>query len=118
MSLLVFLLAATLAPSQAPDETAPAPAPTVSAGTAAPAIDSGLQAFRKKRFREAEIAFRRAVEAEPSNAAAHFYLGYTYYKMGEPTRRLNPDKQKAVQEFNRAFELDPQFRPVWGTGKK
>ncbi len=120
MSLLAFLLAATMAPVQAPQEppaAAPAPAPAA-ADNAGAAIDSGLKAFRQHRLREAEIAFRRAVEAEPSNPAAHFYLGYTYYKMGEPTRRLTPDKQKAAQEFARAFELDPQFKPVWGGGKK
>jgi len=70
------------------------------------------------RFAKAEIEFRKAVEAEPQSAAANFYLGYTYYKMGERGRRLNSEKQKAKELFAKAFELDPQFRPVWGSRAK
>ena len=54
----------------------------------------------------------------PQSAAAHFYLAYTYYKIAEPTKRLTPDKQKAKEEFARAFELDPGFKPDWGPRKK
>src|SRR6266571_9359669 len=88
--------------------TAGAPAPP------ATPIDAGLKAFAQHRFSVAEAEFRKAVEADPNSAAAHFYLGYTYYKMGEPTLRMDPNKEKAKTEFAKAFELDPQFKPVWG----
>ena len=35
--------------------------------------------------------------------------------MGEPTRRMNDNKERAKQEFEKAFELDPLFKPVWGS---
>ena len=54
---------------------------------------------------------------EPQSAAAAFYLGYTYYKIAEPTRRLTPNKQKALELFDKAFELDPAFTPVWQSKK-
>ena len=36
-------------------------------------IDAGLTAFKKRRFAQAETAFRKAMEADPQSAAAHAY---------------------------------------------
>jgi tetratricopeptide (TPR) repeat protein len=126
MTLAAFLLAAALAPAQAPpvaQEPAAEPKPAEAAApadTAAPAgaaqeyIDAGLKAFKRRRFAAAQADFQKAVDADPQSAAATFYLGYTYYKIAEPTRRLTPGKKKAAELFAKAFELDPAFRPVWG----
>ena len=76
-------------------------------------IERGLRFYRQLHFQAARQEFEKAVAADPSNAAAHFYLGYTLYKIGEPTRRLTPEKQQAREEFARCFELDQSFRPVW-----
>ena len=100
-------------------QSAPAtdPRPRVTSSEEQPAkasfIADGLRFYRKRRFRDARKAFQQAVEADPSDAAAHFYLGYTLYKIGEPTRRMTPEKVEARQEFARCFELDPTFRPTW-----
>ena len=143
MTLAAFLLAAALAPSQAatvdasapqepvaqepaaqqPAAQEPAPeakpaetsAPAPSAGAAQEYIDAGLKAFKRRRFGAAQADFQKAVDADPQNAAATFYLGYTYYKIAEPTRRLTAGKKRAAELFARAFELDPVFKPVWGT---
>jgi len=131
MLLASVLLSAALLP-QAPPPAAPAPqeAPSTSravkstdlpptppaAGT--PYIDAGLAAFHKRRFAAARADFEKAVAADPQSAAAAFYLGYTYYKLGEPSRRMNADKEKAKELFAKAFTLDPTFQPVWGQGKK
>lgn len=76
-------------------------------------LADGLRLYRRRHFREAQRAFEHAVEADPSDAAAHFYLGYTLYKIGEPTRRLTPEKVRSREEFARCFELDQTFRPTW-----
>jgi Flp pilus assembly protein TadD len=89
-------------------------APIAAAQTADDAIDAGIAAFKKRRFAAAEEQFAKAVEAEPNSAAAHFYLGYTIYKRVEPKRPFHPDKQRAADEFAKAFELDPNFTPDWG----
>ena len=47
-------------------------------------------------------------------AVSAFYLGYTHYKLGEPSRRMNADKEKAKELFAKAFSLDPTFTPTWG----
>jgi Tfp pilus assembly protein PilF len=78
-----------------------------------PFIARGLVLYRQLHFRAAQKAFEEAVAADPSNAAAHFYLGYTLYKIAEPTRRLTPEKVQAREEFARCFDLDRSFRPTW-----
>jgi tetratricopeptide (TPR) repeat protein len=123
MLLATVLLSAALAP-QAPAAPPPVPAsPGVTAtempapasgATAAPHLDAGIAAFKKRRFSAARAEFEKAETADPQSAAAAYYLGYTYYKMGEPSRRMNADKQKAKELFAKAFSLDPAFRPTWG----
>ena len=138
MTLAAFLLAAALAPPQAATVDAPAPqepaaqqpaaqepapeatpaeasAPAPSTGAAQEYIDAGLKAFKRRRFGAAQADFQKAVDADPQSAAATFYLGYAYYKIAEPTRRLTAGKKRAAELFAKAFELDPVFKPVWGT---
>ncbi len=98
------------APAQEP---AAKPAPAASAETTGP-LAEGIAAFRKRHFTAARAAFEKAVEADPQSAAAAYYLGYTYYKIGEPSKRMNPNKEKAKELFAKAFSLDPTFRPTWG----
>jgi Tfp pilus assembly protein PilF len=116
--LLAALAAAPQEPTEEPakpaatDEVKSAPMPSASVDAA---ISAGLKAFRRRNFRQAEIQFRTAVDADPQNAAATFYLAYTYYKIAEPKRPFHPEKQKAAELFAKAYGLDPTFRPVWGT---
>jgi tetratricopeptide (TPR) repeat protein len=83
-------------------------------GPAAVAIAAGQAAFKKRRFRAAQADFEKAAAADPQSAAAAFYLGYTFYKLGEPSRRMNENKERARELFAKAFTLDPAFRPDWG----
>jgi len=115
MILPALLLSTLLGPlAQEPPATAPAAHSTASVDSH---IDAGLAAFKKKRFRQAEIEFRQAVDADPNNAAATWYLGYTYYKIAEPKRHDSPGKQKAAELFAKAYALDPAFTPVWRSSK-
>jgi tetratricopeptide (TPR) repeat protein len=116
MPLAAVLLVVALNPQDAP----PPPPEAVTAtqmraeSPAAPAIAAGQAAFKKRRFRAAQADFEKAVAADPQSAAAAYYLGYTHYKLGEPSRRLNEHKQQARDLFAKAFSLDPGFRPDWG----
>ena len=80
-------------------------------------IDAGLAAFIRGRFSRARDAFEKAYEADPDSAAAAFYLGYACYKVGEPSARMNADKERARDLFAKAYRLDPAFEPVWGQQK-
>ena len=117
MLMPAMLLVAILGPS--PQD--PAAAPPTQAHVAAPSasasddIHAGLEAFRKRRFTQARSAFERAVAADPQSAAAHYYLGYTIYKIAEPKPHDSPGKKEAAEHFAKAYELDPGFKPVWGS---
>jgi tetratricopeptide (TPR) repeat protein len=119
MLLATVLLSAALA-AQAPPAEPSAPAvgatvaPAAPTGTVAVALDAGIAAFKKRRFAAARADFEKALLADPQSAAAAYYLGYTHYKLGEPSRRMNADKEKARELFAKAFALDPTFRPTWG----
>jgi Tfp pilus assembly protein PilF len=115
MLISAMVLTALLAPApQDPPATAPATAAPSSASVN-DEIQAGLKAFARHRFSAARAAFERAVAADPNSAAAHYYLGYTIYKIAEPKRHDSPGKQEAAAEFAKAYELDPGFKPVWGS---
>ena len=114
MLISAMLLMAALAPAPQ-DPPAPATTAAPSSATASDEIHAGLTAFAKRRFTVARAAFERAVAADPNSAAAHYYLGYTIYKIAEPKRHDSPGKKEAAAEFAKAYELDPAFKPVWGS---
>ena len=64
-------------------------------------------------FTDACACFEQALQANPDDAAATFYLAYTVYKIAEPKRPFHPEKQKAAELFAKAYSLDPNFKPVW-----
>ena len=106
------------APQEPPAAAAQTAAPVATPGAAEAHIEAGLAAFRKRRFGAAEEHFQKAVDADPSSAAATFYLAYTIYKIAEPKRPFHPEKQKAAELFAKAYQLDPQFEPVWAPHRK
>ena len=115
MMLPALLFAAALAPGMQDPAGAPPDPPAVSSSQAE--IDEGLALFKRKRFASAKKHFQAAVDANPSDAAATFYLAYTVYKIAEPKRPFHPEKQQAAELFDKAYELDPNFKPVWAPRK-
>jgi tetratricopeptide (TPR) repeat protein len=122
MPLAAALLLVALSPQDppaAPPTTPPAveAQATPAAGSAEDAIAKGKAAFKKRRFKTAQADFEKALAADPQSAAATFYLGYTHYKMGEPSKRMNDHKAQAKELFAKAFALDPTFTPDWSSTK-
>jgi tetratricopeptide (TPR) repeat protein len=113
MLLATVLLSAALAPQAPPPAAAAAEPPAVTAATD-PYVSAGIAAFKKRRFAAARAEFEKAEAANPQSAAAAYYLGYTFYKLGEPSKRMNANKEKAKELFAKAFQLDPTFTPTWG----
>ena len=109
----LLMPAAQEAVQERAQEQMAAPASEASTMSADSHIDAGLAAFRKRRFAAARKHFQLAVDANPDSAAAHFYLGYTIYKIAEPRRANSPGKQEAAGHFAKAYELDPAFKPTW-----
>jgi tetratricopeptide (TPR) repeat protein len=100
-------------PGAPPAAAAPRPAATPVSIRHHPYL-GGIAAFKKRRFAAARAEFEKAAAADPQSAAAAYYLGYTWYKIGEPSRRMNASKEKAKELFAKAFSLDPAFTPTWG----
>jgi tetratricopeptide (TPR) repeat protein len=115
MLLATVLLSAALAPQAPPPAATAAEPPAATATSAAdPYLSAGIAAFKKRRFAAARAEFEKAEAANPQSAAAAYYLGYTFYKLGEPSHRMNANKEKARELFAKAFQLDPAFTPTWG----
>ena len=114
MMLPVLFVSAVLLGPTPEAQSVPSDATVTESGSAAePFIAKGLDLYKRLRLRAAREEFQKAVDADPENAAAHYYLGYTLYKIGEPTRRLSPEKVQATEQFARCYDLDPTFRPIW-----
>lgn len=116
MMLTMLVVAALSGAAQEAPAAAPPPQATAEAAPTASAdvdIQAGLKAFRKRQFRQAKAAFERAVAADPNSAAAHFYLGYTIYKIAEPRTHDAAAKRESLEHFTEAFRLDPTFKPNW-----
>lgn len=121
MPLAAALLLVALSPQEPPAAPPAAPPQAVvpaASGSAAEAIAAGQAAVRKRRLKAAQADFEKALAADPQSAAANYYLGYTFYKLGEPSRRMNANKEKARELFAKAFSLDPAFTPDWGRPAK
>jgi tetratricopeptide (TPR) repeat protein len=120
--LATFALAQDVPPAAPPaiEPVRPA-APAISSAvdsTAAPgALEAGLKAYKHRQFAQAEAQFQRAVAADPTSAAAAYYLGYAIYKRVEK-HPFHADKARAAKYFDQAFTLDPSFRPDWGKPKR
>lgn len=114
MLLSALLLSAVVVAQEPPAAAAPARATTAATAADTEALAAGLAAFKRRHYRAALAEFEKAEAASPQSAAAAFYLGYTYYKLGEPSRRMNANKEKARELFAKAFSLDPAFKPAWG----
>ncbi|MGE5091227.1 MAG: tetratricopeptide repeat protein, partial [Bacillota bacterium] len=63
----------------------------------------GLVLMEVKRYADAKNAFARAVEAEPTLAAAHYNLSFTLSQLGDFDGALRATKQ--------ALELEPYYVP-------
>src|SRR5258705_11101958 len=62
-------------------------------------FESGQRYFEKGKFREAAIQYSNAIQVDGRFSDAHYHLGLTYLRLGEPNR--------AFQELQRSVELDP-----------
>jgi TolA-binding protein len=92
------------APMAGPEATAPAghPAPQA-APKLSPAVTAALNAYYHGDYSGAEQRLHAAAAADPADPAAPYFLGYTYYRMGEFA--------KSRTAFAQAYKMDPHFSP-------
>ena len=77
---------------------------------AAASLEKGLALVKAKKFDAAVQAFEEAAATSPDvEAQAYYYAGYAYYLKG---RSGDEDsRQKSVEYFDRAYEINPNFSP-------
>ena len=115
----MILSALLLSVALAPQSSSSTPSVTTNETTAAPTssvtseIEAGLKAYKRRAYAQAEVHFQKAVDADPDDAAANYYLGYAIYKRVEKSP-FHADKRRAAKYFSAAFSADPRFRPDWG----
>jgi Tfp pilus assembly protein PilF len=110
----LVLVLALQDPAPATEMPAEEPPAATSAPAASGSVDRGLSLYHRRQFTRAAAEFQAAADADPQNAAAAWYLAYTWYKIAEPKRPFHPDKAKAAELFAKAFAIDPTFKPDWG----
>jgi Flp pilus assembly protein TadD len=67
-------------------------------------VSQGLRFFYQGDFSTAVARFSAAIQANPDDTGARYYLGYTYYQLDEFAQ-----SRAAFQE---AYSRDPSFTPV------
>jgi tetratricopeptide (TPR) repeat protein len=104
----------TPVPTPVPPTATPAPTPTpvpTPSPTPLPLAEwvaEGDAALLRSDFAAAEVAYRRAIEADPQYAAAHVGLAHLYgWQMGR--------ERDSLAEAERATELDPTSAPAWAS---
>ncbi len=65
----------------------------------------------RKRTEEAITKFRRAIQLDPNNAQAHFWLGNSllYLRIEGDTQKNRELNEEACSEFRKALRLDPKL---------
>src|SRR5574341_815395 len=71
--------------------------------------EKGVEYLRTKKFDSAIKEFEEAAATAP-DADAYYYLGYAYYMKGK-TGGDGESRKKARENFDKAYELDPNFTP-------
>ena len=77
--------------------------PPPAAGGAPVLVALGTLDLRQRNLKDAEAAFKRAVELDPKSSAAHAALGTLY--------RVQGDMSKAEEELKKAADLSPTRSP-------
>ena len=72
-------------------------------------LEQGISYLKAKDFDAAITEFDESASISPE-AEAFYYLGYAYYMKGKTSNGDN--RQKSLEYFEQAYELDPSFTPT------
>ena len=67
-------------------------------------FQKGLQYYFQNHYPTAIPEFQEAVRINPDDARSYYFLGYSYYRLGE--------MEKAQEAFDQAYQLNPQYSPI------
>jgi Flp pilus assembly protein TadD len=84
--------------------TAPEAAPAPANQALRPEVAEGIRRLNARDYADAVRSLTAAVGSDPTDAAARYYLGYAYYRMG--------DFSQARAAFAGAYRADPHYSPA------
>lgn len=67
-------------------------------------FQKGLRHYFQQHYQPAATEFEEAIHINPDDARAYYFLGYSYYRLGQ--------FQQARAAFEQAYEMDPQYSPI------
>jgi tetratricopeptide (TPR) repeat protein len=70
-------------------------------------FNTGLNLYFQQKYPESIAEFETAIQINPDNPQAYYFIGYAYYK--------NRDFSKANEAFKTAYNLDHTYSPIPGT---
>ena len=73
-------------------------------------LEKGVMHLAAKNYISAITVFEEAASIAP-DAEAFYYLGYAYYMKGK-TRSHAASWKKSIENFDKAYELNPDFTPT------
>jgi len=103
---LIYVLTAMLSMAAAPAFPAEEVFDTA---TASRHLEQGISHLKAKDFDAAITEFDESASISPE-AEAYYYLGYAYYMKSKKSDGVN--RQRALENFDRAYEIDPNFSPT------
>ena len=103
---LIYVLTAMLSMAAVP---AFAAEEVFDTATASKHLEQGISHLKAKDYDAAITEFDESAAVSPE-AEAYYYLGYAYYMKGKKSDGEN--RQKALENFDRAYEIDPNFSPT------
>ena len=107
---IAWILIAMMVIAFAPAGWAADEEPLFDTKAAAAGLEKGLGLVKAKKYDAAIQLFEEAAATNPDvEAEAYYYAGYAYYlksKSGDEDSR-----QKSIEYFDRAYEINPNFSP-------
>ena len=67
-------------------------------------FQEGLKLYFKQQYLDATKEFEEAINIDPENAKAYYFIGYSYYKLKH--------MPKAMETFDQAYHLDQKYSPI------
>lgn len=64
----------------------------------------GVELYFKKEYSKAVEEFKEAANINPNSVKSHYFLGYSYYKLGM--------MKDAGEAFEQGYQLDPYYSPI------
>ena len=76
--------------------------------------NEGIQLFEQSDYKDSQFAFAYVVQAEPNDAKSHYYLAYSFYKLGDLKRAtIHAEKARSFgYDENRIKDLLAEIKAI------